>query len=254
MKLLNDKVCVVTGAAGSIGLASANVFLQQGAKVLLVDREQAALEAAVKTLEAPADQYAIKAADVTSASDTQAYIDAARDKWGAIDVLFANAGVNGSIAPIADYPEADFDQVMCVNVKGCFLATKYGFPAMADGGSIIYTSSVVGVTADPGICAYATSKHAVIGLMRVAAKEGAQRKIRVNVIAPGPIDNSFQADIEERLSTVVGRDATEMLNEMIPLSRHGRPEEIAQSVLFLASEASSFTTGTVLMADGGMHI
>ncbi|MGJ4748905.1 SDR family NAD(P)-dependent oxidoreductase, partial [Leptospira sp. SA-E8] len=108
--------------------------------------------------------------------------------------------------------------------------------------------------ADPGIAAYATSKHALVGLMRVAAKEGAMRGIRVNVIAPGPIANDFQADIEKRLSPVVGRDATKMLDGVIPLGRHGLPEEIAQMTLFLAGPRSSFSTGGVFMADGGMHI
>jgi NAD(P)-dependent dehydrogenase (short-subunit alcohol dehydrogenase family) len=143
---------------------------------------------------------------------------------------------------------------MAVNVRGSFLACKYGLPHMNDGGSIIITSSIMGVTADPGVCAYATSKHALIGLMRTVAKETASRKIRVNVLAPGPIDNSFQLKIEERLTEVVGENGTEFLNRVIPLGRHGRADEIARSVLFLASDQSSFSTGNVIMADGGMHI
>ena len=143
---------------------------------------------------------------------------------------------------------------MAVNVRGPFLALKYGLPAMNAGGSVLINASVVAVTADPGICAYATSKHALVGLMRVAAKEAARRNVRVNVIAPGPIANEFQADIERRLSHVVGRDATQMLDGMIPLGRHGEPREIAEMVLFLASPRSSFSTGGVFMADGGMHV
>ena len=127
-------------------------------------------------------------------------------------------------------------------------------PQMNDGGSIIITSSIMGVTADPGVCAYSTSKHALIGLMRTVAKESAPRKIRVNILAPGPIDNIFQSKIEERLTEVVGEDGTEMLNRMIPLNRHGKPDEIARMLLFLASEQSSFSTGCVFMADGGMNI
>ena len=119
---------------------------------------------------------------------------------------------------------------------------------------MLINASVVAVTADPGICAYATSKHALVGLMRVAAKEAAARGIRVNVIAPGPVANGFQDDIERRLSSVVGRDATQMLDAMIPLGRHAKPQEIAQMVLFLASDRSSFSTGGVFMADGGMHV
>ncbi|WP_397474422.1 SDR family NAD(P)-dependent oxidoreductase [Pusillimonas sp.] len=249
---LKDKVCVVTGAAGSLGQSAARLFVQEGARVVLVDRDAAQLNAAAQTL--GADNVEIVVADVTRAEDTRGYVDRAMEKWGRLDVLFGNAGVNGQIAPIADYPEDDFDQVMAVNVRGCFLACKYAMPVMQAGGAVVLTSSVVGVTADPGICAYATSKHALIGLMRVAAKEGAQRGIRVNVIAPGPIDNNFQLDIEKRLSEVVGQDATKMLDTMIALGRHGQPDEIARAVLFLACDDSSFTTGTVLMADGGMHI
>src|SRR5690606_32370766 len=138
------------------------------------------------------------------------------------------------------YSDEVFDQVMAVNVRGCYLACKHAMAAMHEGGSIILNASVVGVTADPGICAYATSKHAIIGLMRVAAKEGGPRGIRVNVVAPGPIANAFQADIEQRLSAIVGEDATAMLDRKIPLGRHGTPDEVARAVLFLASDASSF--------------
>jgi NAD(P)-dependent dehydrogenase (short-subunit alcohol dehydrogenase family) len=112
----------------------------------------------------------------------------------------------------------------------------------------------MGVTADPDVCGYVTSKHALIGLTRVVAKEAAPRKIRVNAVAPGPIDNSFQSKIEERLTEIVGKDGTEFLNGVIPLGRHGRAEEVARMVLFLASDQSSFSTGSVFMTDGGMNI
>ena len=124
---------------------------------------------------------------------------------------------------------------------------------MNDGGSIIITSSIVGVTSDPGICAYATSKHALIGLMRTVAKEVAGRNIRVNILCPGPIDNSFQAGVEVGLSAAMGKNATEVLDAAIPLGRHAKAEEIARMVLFLASDQSSFSTGSLFMADGGLN-
>ena len=143
--------------------------------------------------------------------------------------------------------------VMAVNVRGSFLACKYALPQMNDGGSVIITSSIMGVKANGNIAGYATSKHALIGLVRCVAKEVAPRGIRVNVLAPGPVENAFQSDIEQRLYALGGSDATEMINRHIPLARHGKPEKIAKSVLFLASEASSFSIGGVFMADGGMN-
>ena len=255
MTEMAGKVCVITGGSGSLGMATAQALLQAGACVWLVDRDAPGLQTAQQALDAAPERIGICAADVSDAEQTRRYLAQAQEHWGRpIDFLFCNAGINGAIAPLPDYPEEVFDAVMSVNVRGAFLALKYGFPRLAEGASVLINASVVAVTADPGIAAYATSKHALIGLMRVAAKEGAARAIRVNAIAPGPIDNAFQSDIEQRLTPVVGRDATHMLNTMIPLGRHGRPEEIAQMVLFLASPRSSFSTGSLFMADGGMHI
>jgi NAD(P)-dependent dehydrogenase (short-subunit alcohol dehydrogenase family) len=189
---------------------------------------------------------------VTQAEDTRNYIDKTLKRFGKIDVLFSNAGASGDIKPVTDYPEADFDLVMAVNVRASFLACKYAVPHMNDGGSIIITSSIMGVKSNANIVAYVTSKHAVVGLMRTVAKELAPRNIRVNVLAPGPVDNSFQTDIEDRLGAAMGLDATAFLNQLIPLGRHARPEEIASMVLFLASDQSSFSTGSVFMADGGL--
>ena len=252
MGILEGKVCVVTGAAGSLGLASVHLFAQEGARVMLVDHDRDALAAALKAL--PEGRATAMLADVSSAKDTAAYVSATVARWGPIDVLFSNAGVSGVIRPVADYPEDVFDQVMAVNLKGSFLACKHALPQMRDGGSIVMTSSVVGVTSDPGIAAYAASKHALIGLMRTVAKEVAPRRIRVNVVAPGPIDNGFQREVESGLSRALGTDAGKFLDSVIPLGRHAKAEEVARTVLFLASEQSAFTTGTVLMADGGMHV
>jgi NAD(P)-dependent dehydrogenase (short-subunit alcohol dehydrogenase family) len=253
MGIMDEKVCLITGGAGSMGLASAALLLREGARVMLVGRNEENLTRAVKTLEADADTVGMIRADVADAEDTKNYIQQTVGRWGPIDVLFCHAGISGVIKPVTEFPDDVFDAVMAVNVRGTFLACKYGLPRMNDGGSIIITSSIMGVTADPGVCAYATSKHAQVGLMRVVAKEAAARKIRVNILAPGPIDNTFQIKIEKQLSEVVGQDGTEFLNQAIPLGRHGRAEEIARMVLFLASDQSSFSTGSIFMADGGMN-
>jgi NAD(P)-dependent dehydrogenase (short-subunit alcohol dehydrogenase family) len=254
MGIVEGKVCIITGGAGSIGLASASLLLKEGARVMLVGRNEENLARAAKVLNMSTDFLGTLKADVANTQETQKYINQTVAKWGKIDVLFSHAGISGVVKPITEYPEEVFDAVMAINIRGSFLACKYSLPQMNDGGSIIITSSIMGVTADPGVCAYAVSKHALIGLMRTVAKEAAPRRIRVNILAPGPIDNSFQTKIEERLTEVVGEDGTQFLNRIIPLGRHGRAEEIARSVLFLASDQSSFSTGSVFMADGGMNI
>jgi NAD(P)-dependent dehydrogenase (short-subunit alcohol dehydrogenase family) len=254
MGKMDGKVCIVTGGAGSIGLASASLLLSEGARVMLVGRNGGNLDRAVKLLGKDSDAVGAIQADASNAMDTQRYLNETVAKWGKIDVLFSHAGISGVIKPVTEYPEDVFDQVMAINVRGTFLACKYVIPVMNDGGSIIITSSIMGVTADPGVCAYVTSKHALIGLMRTVAKEVAPRRIRVNILAPGPVSNSFQTDIEHKLTDIVGEDGTQFLDRMILLGRHGRAEEIARLLLFLASDDSSFSTGSVFMADGGMNV
>lgn len=254
MGIMSGKVCVVTGGAGSIGLASASLLLKEGAKVMLVDHNEDGLSKASEHLRADPDLVGTVRANVADAADTRGYIEQTVKRWGKIDVLFCHAGINGVIRPVTEYPEEIFDAVLAVNVRGTFLACKYALPKMNDGGSIIITSSIMGVTARQNVSAYSTSKHALTGLMRSIAKETASRRIRVNIVAPGPIDNRFQLKIEEELTRVVGQDWTEFVNRAIPLGRHGKPEEIARMVLFLASDQSSFSTGNIFMADGGMSI
>lgn len=255
MRQLESKTCVITGGAGSIGLASAKLFLEEGARVMLVDvREDSLREALTSLTETgiPPERICTRAADVSRAEEVEACFEATFERWGKFDVIFSNAGNAGAIGSITSYPEDVFDEVYRVHVKGAFLACKHGLPRMNDGGSIIITSSVVGLMGNPGPYAYITAKHAQVGLMRSVAKEVAGRRIRVNTIHPGPTQNRFQADIERSLSGVLGRDATTFLDELIPLHRHAQPEEIARAVLFLASDQSSFVTGATLAVDGGM--
>ena len=250
--LVDGKTCIVTGGAGSLGSAAARALLAEGAKVMLVDLDADKLARVVRDL--GTNRAAYVAADVTNAVQTRNYVSETVAQWGKIDVLFSNAGNFGTVAPITDYPEDVFDSVLAVHVKGTFLTAKHAVPHMNDGGSIIITSSVAGVSGDPGVYGYITAKHAQIGLMRVLAKELAGRNIRVNTVHPGPVDNGFQLNVEKKLGELIGRDGTQFFNELVPLHRHARPDEVARSVLFLASDASSFTTGSLLMVDGGMSI
>jgi NAD(P)-dependent dehydrogenase (short-subunit alcohol dehydrogenase family) len=253
MGQMDGKTCVITGGAGSIGRASAKRLLDDGARVMLVDSNAGGLDAAAAAL-GDADRVATIAADVTDGAATRDYLGATVAKWGNIDVIFSNAGISGEIKPVTDVAEDVFDRVMAVNVRASFLACKYGVPHMNDGGAIVMTSSIVGVTSNPGIVAYATSKHAIIGLMRTVAKELAPRNIRVNVIAPGPVDNDFQLDVEEKLGAAIGGNGTDYLNARIPLGRHATADEIAEMVLFLASPRSSFCTGSIYLVDGGLNV
>ena len=252
MGLLDNKVCLITGGAGSLGLASAKKFLAEGAKVAIVDLREADVERAKSEL-GGANVEAI-AADVSQADATRRYIDRTVARFGKIDVLFSNAGNQGPITPTVEYPEDIFDAVMAVHVRGSFLCCKYGLPQMNDGGSIIITSSVVGAMGAPGSVAYVTAKHALVGMMRTLAKECARRNIRVNTLHPGPIDNEFQARIDAGIGKLAGGvDGRKLLDSVIPLGRHGTPEEIAGSALYLASSLSGFVTGTMVMADGGLR-
>jgi NAD(P)-dependent dehydrogenase (short-subunit alcohol dehydrogenase family) len=252
-KQMENKVCVVTGGAGSIGAASAKLLRQEGAKLMLTDLSEAALQQVAADI-GGGSAVAWCAGDVTKSDQVKNVIANTVARFGKIDVLFSNAGNFGTVAPIADYPEDVFDAVLAVHVLGAFLCAKHAVPHMNDGGSIIITSSVAGVTGDPGVYGYITAKHAQVGLMRVLAKELAGRNIRVNTVHPGPVDNAFQLNVEQKLGAIIGRDGTQFFNEIIPLHRHVRAEEVARSVLFLASDASSFTTGCLLMVDGGMSI
>ncbi|MFC4122572.1 SDR family NAD(P)-dependent oxidoreductase [Nonomuraea zeae] len=246
---LAGKVAFVTGADGSIGRATARLFAHEGAAVMLTGLEEPALAEAAGELGAA---YAV--ADVTDAGQVAAAVAATISAFGRLDVVFSNAGVFGAVAPVVSYPDEVFDRVLAVHVRGAFLVCKHAIPVMADGGSVIITSSVVGLTSDAGITAYATAKHAQVGLMRTIAKEVAHRGIRVNTIHPGPVDNDFQRAVETAATGAPPAEAARLFETHIPLGRHASPAEIARSVLFLAADDSSFVTGSTVAVDGGMSI
>jgi len=249
---LTNKVALITGGAGSIGLATARAFLDEGAQVMIVDIAEEGL--ARVTTELASDALAYRACDVTSEQQVRDAVLATVERFRRLDVVFANAGTFGVVAPVAEYPLDVFERVMAVNVTGSFLVAKHALAAMQPGGSLIVNSSVVGLTSDRGIAAYATSKHALVGLVRTAAKEVAERGIRVNSLHPGPTDNEFQHAIEVEAVGASREESARAFEQMIPLARHAAPEEIAAAVVFLASDESAFMTGAALAIDGGLSI
>jgi NAD(P)-dependent dehydrogenase (short-subunit alcohol dehydrogenase family) len=249
--LLHGKAAVITGGEGSIGRATARAFVAEGARVCLIGLVADSLRAGASEL---GDAATWTVADVTDSVQVKAAVAGAAETFGRLDVVVSNAGIAGVIAPVADYPEDVFDQVMAVHVRGSFLVCKHSLPYLRPGASIVITSSVVGLTSAPGICAYATAKHALVGLMRTLAKETAPLGIRVNTIHPGPVDNEFQHRIEVAATGASVAEAAAAFEELIPLARHAAPAEVARAMLFLASDESSFVTGTTLAVDGGMSI
>lgn len=252
MGRLAGKVAIITGAAAGIGLAAARLFVDEGAKVLLVDVQRAQLDAAVAELGEGRAMAIV--ADVTDPDETRAYVDAAHRQWGRIDVLFANAGIEGKVAPIVDATLEDYERVMAVNVRGVFLALKTVLPVMQQQrrGSIVITSSLGGLRATPRIAPYIASKHAVVGLMKTAALENAVYNIRVNTINPAPIETRMVQSLERQWGPGAPEKIRARLETGIPLRRYGTPEEVARLALFLASDESSFCSGTTFPIDGGI--
>ncbi len=252
MARLDGKVAIITGGSGGIGRAAGQLFVKAGAKILLVDLAEEPLKQTVRDIGSDAISYAV--ADVTDPEQSQAYVQMAVERYGGVDILLANAGIEGVVQAITDYPIDVFDKVMAVNVRGVWLGLKYVMPEMEKrgGGSIVITSSVAGVRGTADVSAYITSKHAVVGLMRSAALEGAKKGIRINTVNPAPIETRMMRSLEEGFSPDAPAQAKEGFAAMLPMHRYGEPQEVSQLMLFLASDDSSYCTGGVYMVDGGM--
>ena len=219
--------------------------------MLLVDLDEKALADACAEIGGNAVSYLV--ADVTQADDNARIVETATQRYGGVDIFLANAGIEGDVTSLLDYDEARFDQVMAVNVKGPFLGLRAAVPAMRlrGGGSIIITSSIAGVRGVPSLAPYATSKHAVIGLMRSAAKEFAAEGIRVNTVNPSPVQTRMMRSIEEGIRPDDPEAVQQSMAANIPMQRYAEPEDIANIMLFLASDESRFMTGATYFADGG---
>ncbi len=247
---LKGKTALITGAAGGIGLATAKLFLQEGANVFITDINGDGIKKALSEINSSnADGMA---ADVSKDADNKASVEACVAKFGGLDIFFANAGVEGKVQPLDQLEEKDFDFLMAVNAKGVWLGIKHAFNAMKNGGSVVVNSSVAGLRGTANMMAYTASKHAVNGVMKVAALEGAPRGIRVNTLNPSPVDNRMMRSLEEGFQPGAGGEMKKAFEQMIPLKRYATNEEVAKLALFLASDDSSYTTGAIYTIDGGM--
>lgn len=251
MQRLANKVAVITGGTGGIGLATARRFIAEGARVVLVDIDQSALDAAVSELGAQALGVA---ADVSDDDASASYVAAAIEHFGRLDIAFLNAGIEGAIANLPEYPLDIYEQVMAVNVRGVFLGLRHSIPALrqAGGGSIVITASLAGLRGAPKISAYVASKHAVVGLMKAAALECAAYGIRVNTINPAPIATRMIKALEEGYAPGAADMVKQKMEKAVPLRRYGEPAEVANLALFLASDEASYITGNTYPVDGGM--
>lgn len=250
MASLTGKTAIVTGAAGGIGAATAALFVREGASVMAVDRDQVGLAQVAGAI--GGDRIATCVADVSVPADVERYVAATIARFGGLDILFANAGVEGKVAPITAQRPDDLRKVLAVNVEGPFYAIQAAVPHLAKrGGSIVVTSSIVGLVGSAGLAPYVMSKHAVAGLVKCAALELASQNIRVNAVHPGVIENRMMRSIEEQAAPGKASAVKDGFAAQVALGRYGTNEEIAQLALFLASDASSYCTGAAFVADGG---
>jgi NAD(P)-dependent dehydrogenase (short-subunit alcohol dehydrogenase family) len=251
--MLTDKVALVTGGGNGIGQATCLAFAAAGARVLVVDVNADAATATQDAIRAAGGEAEAFCADVSQPVEVQAYVKQAIWRFGRIDCFFNNAGIEGTVAPTAEYPEDVFDRVIATNLKGAFLGLKHVLAHMVQqgSGSVINTASVGGVVGAPGMCAYSASKHAIIGLTRTAAAEVARYGVRVNAVCPSAIQTRMISALESMLDPDNPESVREQFVARNPTGRYGLPEEVAQVVVFLASDTASFVNGEAMMVDGG---
>lgn len=247
---LAGKIAIITGASRGIGSATARLFAQEGAAVVLASRSKAEMAAIVAEITASGGQALAVQTDVADAASVEALVRRVVETYGRLDIAVNNAGIAGGNKPLAETSEDTFDRVIATNLKGVFLSMKYEIPAMlAGGGAIVNMSSTVGLVGTAaGIAPYIASKHGVVGLTKAAALEYAARRIRVNAVAPGTTLTS----VNERW--INDPQISQRITSGIPMGRVAQAEEVAQAVLWLCSDAASYITGVTLPVDAGYTV
>jgi len=246
---LNGKIALITGGGSGIGRETAVLFAQHGASLAIADLNPEGGQATVQQIRDAGGTAVFIQTDVSQAAQVETMVNVVVAEYGRLDIAFNNAGIEGAPVRTIDVTEAEFDQIMAVNAKGVWLCLKYEIPQMLQqgGGTIINTASVAGLIGAHSMPAYAASKHAVVGLTRTAAVEYARKGIRVNAVCPAIIRTAM---VERAIAHLPQLEQGAMQNN--PSRRLGTPQEVAQAVLWLASDASSFTTGATLTVDGGL--
>lgn len=256
LKGIAGRTAVVTGAAGGIGSATVRRLHAEGARVVAVDIDGDGIDALVSEL---GDRALAVVADVTSADDTEMFFRRAVDAFATVDMFHANAGVESKVIPVAAFDIADFDKVFAVNVRSAFLGAAAAVRQMTsqpDRGKIVFTASIAGLKGDAGVTVYTASKHAVVGMARGLAKETGGLGIRVNVVAPGPVDTRMMVPLEEGLAELAGLDPAGLkaaLSMAIPLGRYAGADEVAAAVAWLLSDEVPYMHGEVVTVGGGLY-
>ena len=248
---LTGKVAIITGAADGLGRATSRKMAAKGARVLLVDIDQSRLAETEALIGDAGGEATVFRADVSDETHVRAYVAEAMSRFGRIDAFFNNAGMLGPLGPMIDYPINTFDRVIAVNLRGVFLGLRFVLPVMIEqrAGSIINTGSMASAGGVPGVSAYVASKHAVIGLTKTAALEVAPTGVRVNAVLPGNIRTRMGLSSDARADDA---ENERLAARSVPQGRMGTPEEIADAVCFLASDAATHITGVELPVDGGI--
>jgi NAD(P)-dependent dehydrogenase (short-subunit alcohol dehydrogenase family) len=249
----SGKVALITGGGGGIGRATALGFSQRGANVVVVDLDRAEGEASAELVRQHGGDARFVRADVTKSGDVQNYVKATLDAYGAIDCFFNNAGIEGKVMPMQEYDEAVFDAVIGVNLKGVFLGMRHVLPVMLKQGhgAIVNTASVAGLFGGPGMAPYVASKHAVLGLTKVASADVARLGIRVNAVCPGPVETRMMRSLEAQRNPADPAAVHDANSANTPTGRYVMPEEVANVVMYLCSDLASDITGTHIIIDGG---